>query len=159
VALRSHDSLKSRRSPRIRVPNRERVLFSVRDHRFVGILQRLSLTGGSVVHTEKPLPPGTLAALDLKTVYGKVSAKIEFLHMGADGNAAAQAFRFLRMDDSSTRKLNASIENMQDAGYGDLKLGQPRLGKLVSQGLRTIRDGIQRLYPMRLRQPKVRSRS
>jgi len=97
--------------------------------------------------------------LDLKTVYGKVSAKIEFLHMGADGNAAAQAFRFLRMDDSSTRKLNASIENMQDAGYGDLKLGQPRLGKLVSQGLRTIRDGIQRLYPMRLRQPKVRSRS
>jgi hypothetical protein len=96
--------------------------------------------------------------LDLKTVYGKVSAKIEFLHMGADGNAAAQAFRFLRMDDSSTRKLSASIENMQD-GYSDLKLGQPGLGKLVSQGLRTIRDGILRLHPMRLRQAKVRSRS
>jgi hypothetical protein len=158
VALRSHNSVKSQRPARIRVPNRERVLFRVRDHRFVGILQRLSLTGGSVVHTEKPLPPGTLAALDLKTVYGKVSAKIEFLHMGADGNAAAQAFRFLRMDDSSTRKLSASIENMQD-GYSDLKLGQPGLGKLVSQGLRTIRDGILRLHPMRLRQAKVRSRS
>ena len=141
------------------MPNRERVLFSVRDHRFVGILQRLSLTGGSVVHTEKPLPQGTPATLDLKTVYGKVSAKIEFLHMGADGNVAAQAFRFLRMDDSSKRKLSASIENMQDAGYSDLKLGQPGLGKLVSQGLRTIRDGIQHLYPMRLRQPKVRLRS
>jgi hypothetical protein len=97
--------------------------------------------------------------LDLKTVYGKVSAQIEFLHMAADGNAAAQAFRFLRMDDSSARKLSASIENMQNAGYSDLKLGQPGLGKLVSQGLRTIRDGIERLHRTRLRQPKVRSRS
>ena len=121
------------------------MLFRVRDHRFVGILQRLSLTGGSVIHTEEPLPPGTLAGLDLKTVYGKVTAQIEFLHIGADGNATAQAFRFLGMDDSSTRKLGASIENMQNAGYSDLKIEQPGLAKFVSHGLRTIRDRFQRL--------------
>ena len=86
MALRSPASLKPNRPARIRVPNRERVLFTIRDHRFVGVLQRLSLTGGSVIHTEEPLPQGTLAGLDLRTVFGKVTAQIEFLHVGADGN-------------------------------------------------------------------------
>ena len=74
MALRSPASVKPERPARIRVPNRERVLFTIRDHRFVEVLQRLSLTGGSVIHTEAPLPRGTLASLDLKTVFGKVKS-------------------------------------------------------------------------------------
>jgi hypothetical protein len=94
--------VKRRRPVRIRVPNRERVLITVADQRLVGILQRLSLTGGSVIHTEEPFPRGTLAGLDVKTVFGKVTAQIEFLHTGADGITAAQAFRFVGMAESCT---------------------------------------------------------
>jgi hypothetical protein len=146
MALRSPASLKPDRPARIRVPNRERVLFTIRDHRFVGVLQRLSLTGGSVIHTEQPLPQGTLAGLDLRTVFGKVSAQIEFLHVGADGNTSAQAFRFLGMDDSCTGRLRAAIERMQSAGYSDAEVEGNSLLALASKSLSAVRDYIQRLF-------------
>ena len=139
-------SVKPHRPARIRVPNRERVLFTISDHRFVGVLQRLSLTGGSVIHTEKPLPQGTWARLDLRTVFGKVTSQVEFLHVGADGNRSAQAFRFLSMDDSCTERLRAAIEQMQGAGFSDAEIGQKGLSRLVSQSLSTVRDHIQRFY-------------
>src|ERR1700758_2253422 len=87
MAPRSPASVKPERPARIRVPNRERVLFTIRDHRFVGVLQRLSLTGGSVIHTEAPLPRGTLASLDLKTVFGKVTAQLLFRIRSSDPNS------------------------------------------------------------------------
>ena len=146
MALRSTASVEPERPARIRVPNRERVLFTIRDHRFVGVLQRLSLTGGSVIHTEDPLPRGTLASLDLKTVFGKVTAQIEFLHVGADGNTAVQAFRFLGIDNSCTGRLRAAIERMQGAGYSDAEIGQKGLSRLVTKNLSTVRDHIERLF-------------
>jgi hypothetical protein len=130
------------RPPRIRVPNRERVLFTIMGHRFIGVLQRLSLTGGSVIHTEKPLPKGTLATLDLKTVFGRVTAQIEFLHVGADGNDSAQAFRFLGMDDSCTRRLKTAIERMEDAGYSDVDPSRNGLQAHVSEMLSAARRQI-----------------
>src|SRR5258705_13148942 len=89
---------KGTRAPRIRVPNNERALFPVDNHKFVGVIQRLSLTGGSAVFSERAIPQGTLAEMRLPTVFGKVSAQIEFLLTGADGMPLAQAFRFLQMD-------------------------------------------------------------
>src|SRR6476646_8654137 len=145
MALRPQTSGRSRRPARIRVPNRERVLFTIRDHRFVGVLQRLSLTGGSVTHTEEPPPQGTLAGLDLRTVFGKVSAQIEFLHVGADGNTSAQAFRFLGMDDPCTRRLRAAIQRMQGAGYSDADVEEGSLSALAAKSLSPVRDYIQRL--------------
>ncbi|HEX4921566.1 MAG TPA: hypothetical protein VFV92_12605, partial [Candidatus Bathyarchaeia archaeon] len=136
----------------------ERVLFTIRDHRFVGVLQRLSLTGGSVIHTEAPLPRGTLAGLDLRTVFGKVTAHIEFLHVGADGNTAAQAFRFLGMDDSCTGRLRAAIEQMQGAGYSDAKVEGSSLSTFASKSLRTVRDHILSLYQTGSFRRKVRAR-
>jgi len=158
MALRS-TAVEPERPARIRVPNRERVLFTIRDHRFVGVLQRLSLTGGSVIHTEDPLPRGTLASLDLKTVFGKVTAQIEFLHVGADGNTAAQAFRFLGMDDSCTGRLRAAIERMQGAGYSDAEIGQNGLSRLVAKNLSTVRDHIERLFQTGSPRRKARARS
>jgi hypothetical protein len=76
---------KSSRPPRIRVPNGERALFTVDAARFVGVIQQLSLTGGSTVLPKGPVPHGTVADMSLKTVFGRVDAKIEFLHTGADG--------------------------------------------------------------------------
>jgi len=159
MAVRSPASVKPERPARIRVPNRERVLFTIRDHRFVGVLQRLSLTGGSVIHTEDPLPQGTLASLDLKTVFGKVTAQIEFLHVGADGNAVAQAFRFLGMDDSCTRRLRTAIERMQGAGYSDAEIRQNGLSRLVAKNLGTVRDHIERFFQTGSPRRKARARS
>jgi hypothetical protein len=87
------------RPPRIRVPNNERVLFTANTRNFVGVVQRLSLTGGSVILSKGPVPEGTLAEMALNTVFGKVTAHIQFLQTGAEGILFAQAFRFLDMDD------------------------------------------------------------
>jgi hypothetical protein len=159
MAARLQKRVKRERPGRIRVPNRERVLLTVADQKFVGILQRLSLTGGSVIHTEEPFPQGTLAGLDLKTVFGKVTAQIEFLHTGADGIAAAQAFRFRGMEGSCTKRLRAAIEQMEGAGFSDVEIGQSGLARFVSQGLRKLRNHMQQLSGSGASPKKTRDRS
>jgi hypothetical protein len=77
-------SRKSTRPPRIRVPNHEHALFTVNNQKFVGVIQQLSLTGGSAILSKGPIPQGTLADMGLNPVFGKVRAQIQFLHRGAD---------------------------------------------------------------------------
>src|ERR1700687_3258064 len=108
------------RPPRIRVPNQERALFTVDNEKFVGIVQRLSGTGGSALLVKGPILEGTLGAMALSTVFGKVNAHIEFLHTGADGVPLAQAFRFLAMDAESSKRFNAAAKQMQIAGFADV---------------------------------------
>ena len=100
----SQKSWRNARPPRIRVPNNEKALFTVENQQFVGVVQRLSLTGGSSILSKGPVPHGMMAEMALKTVFGKVTAQIQFLQTGADGNPTAQAFSFLSMD--GTRTLN-----------------------------------------------------
>jgi len=107
------------RAPRIRVPNSEPALFSIDGTRFVGVLQRLSLTGGSAVLSKGPIPHGTMGDIAMNTVFGKVSAHIEFLQTGADGVPLAQAFRFLAMGDASAKRFAAAAERMEREGYSD----------------------------------------
>ena len=107
------------RPPRIRVPNKERAIFAVENQKFVGPSQRLSLTGGSALLSKGPIPNGTLGEMTLGTVFGKVNADIEFLHTGADGVPLAQAFRFLSMDDASSKRFRAAARPMQTAGFAD----------------------------------------
>jgi hypothetical protein len=152
-------SAKSPRPERIRVPNREPALLTVDGHKFVGILQRLSLSGGSVIHTEQPFPRGTVAELALKTVFGKVTAQIEILHTGADGIAAAQAFRFVSMNATCTRRLKAAIDKMRIAGFSDAEVEQKALAKFLSQGLNTLRDHIGRLPLLGVPGQKVREKT
>jgi len=57
----------------------------VDESKFVGVIQRLSLTGGSAVLAKGPIPRGAMGEMILNTVFGKVSAQIEFLQTGADG--------------------------------------------------------------------------
>lgn len=119
---------KHSRPPRIRVPNQERAIFTVDDHKFLGIVQRLSATGGSVLLAKGPLPEGKPGEMTLGTVFGKVNASIEFLQTGADGVPLAQAFRFLAMDKVSTRRFNAAAEKMQSAGFADAEQKQTPVG-------------------------------
>ena len=131
------------RSPRIRVPNQERALFTVDSQNFVGVIKRLSLTGGSVIPAKGALPQGTLAEMGLNTVFGKARAHIEFLHTGADGIPSAQAFRFLAMDDLSRERFSAAVEQMQRAGFSDAEEKQESFD-LLHQRLDHLRQGIRR---------------
>lgn len=133
------------RPPRIRVPNSERALFAVDGQKFVGVLQRLSLTGGSAVLSKGFVAHGTLAEIGLNTVFGKVRAQIQFLHTGADGTPLAQAFRFLDMDDVSSRRFAAAAKQMQSAGFSDQKAQENSLGDVASQTLSKLRESISRL--------------
>jgi hypothetical protein len=150
--LSKHD-----RPPRIRVPNQERALFTVDNQKFVGIVQRLSVTGGSALLAKGPIPEGTLGAMALSTVFGKVNAHIEFLHTGADGVPLAQAFHFLAMDAESTKRFNAAAEQMQSAGFADVEQKQiPLDGALESW--RKLRDSVRQLSGMLTSGRRMRSK-
>lgn len=123
---------KHNRPPRIRVPNQERAIFTVEDQKFLGTIQRLSLTGGSVLLAKGPLPEGSTGEITLGTVFGSVNAHIEFLQTGADGVPLAQAFRFLAMDDVSTKRFNAAAEKMQSAGFADVEQGQTPVDRMFA---------------------------
>jgi hypothetical protein len=136
---------KRTRPPRIRVPNSERALFVVDASKFVGVIQRLSLTGGSAILSKGPIPPGTLAKMGLNTVFGQVTAQIEFLQTGADGIPLAQAFRFIAMSSISSERFAAAVSQMESAGFSDVEATETPLGDLASQSVSKLRDSIRRL--------------
>ena len=133
---------KGARAPRIRVPNNERALFTVDNHKFVGVIQRLSLTGGSAILSKGPIPQGTLAEMRLNTVFGKVTAQIEFLHTAAE-SPLAQAFCFLHMDDVSCERFSAAAKQMERAGFSDV---EEKGGDLASQGLSKLLESIRAIF-------------
>jgi hypothetical protein len=145
MAKQSQKPGKNSRPPRIRVPNKERALFTVEANRFVGVIRRLSLTGGSAILSNGPIPQGTLAQMDLGTVFGKVTAQIEFIHSGADGIALAQAFRFVDMDDLSSKRFSAAVRQMEKAGFSDVDEQESPLGTLASETLSRLLDSVRRL--------------
>ncbi len=142
MANKSQKPGKSNRPPRIRVPNNEKALFTVDAKKFVGVLRRLSLTGGSAVLSNGPIPEGTMADMDLGTVFGKVSAQIQFMHSGADGLPTAQAFRFINMDDVSSKRFSAAAKKMEKAGFSDAGAKGNAFGDLASQTLSKLRNSI-----------------
>jgi hypothetical protein len=144
VRQKSQKSSIRARAPRIRVPNSERAVFTVDTAHFVGVIQRLSLTGGSAVLSKGPIPRGTMGDIALSTVFGRVDAKIEFLQTGADGVPLAQAFRFITMDDSSTDRFAAAAKQMVEAGFSDVPQEKPA-GLAGAQNLNRLLDSVRRL--------------
>jgi hypothetical protein len=143
LPLMSSKQPKRTRPPRIRVPNQERALFVVDGDKFVGVIQRLSLTGGSAVLAKGPIPEGSLGRMGLKTVFGNVTAQIQFLHSGADGVPLAQAFRFLEMDNVSWRRFSDAAKQMESAGFSDAE--EKGFVDLASRGLGKLGQSIRRL--------------
>lgn len=107
------------RPPRIRVPHQQKAIFTIDEHKLVGVVRRLSLTGGSALLVKGPIPRGTLGEMLFATVFGKVKAHIEFLHMGADGVPLAQAFTFITMDPLSRQRLKKALEEMNTSEFSD----------------------------------------
>jgi len=133
------------RAPRIRVPNSERAVFTADDRSFVGVIQRLSLSGGSAVLAKGPIPHGTMGTMSLGTVFGKVSAQIEFLQTGADGVPLAQAFRFLAMDDASAKRFAAAAKQMEKEGFSDADSGSASHSGRASHALGQLLHSVRRL--------------
>lgn len=139
------DKARKGRPPRIRVPNEEKVIFTVDHQKFLGIVQRLSLTGGSALLVKGSFPVGTLAEMALGTVFGRVNAHIEFLHLGADGAPQVQAFRFVAMDDLSTKRFNAAVRQMQTAGFSDAAEPKPTVIDTARESWNKLRASVRQL--------------
>ena len=107
------------RPPRIRVPRQQKAIFTVDTEKRLGVLQRLSLTGGSALLTTGPIPEGTLGELQFATVFGSVKAHIEFLRSGVDGVPHAQAFAFVTMDGLSSQRLAKALHEMNTLEFSD----------------------------------------
>ncbi len=142
---KSQKTPKNPRAPRIRVPNSERALFSVHENRFVGVLMRLSLSGGSAVLSKGPITPGTMGNITMMTVFGKVNAQVEFLHTGADGVPLAQAFRFLTMEDESLQRFTAAAKQMEEEGFSDAVAQPSGLSAPASETLGLLLHSVRRL--------------
>ena len=139
-----HTTQSSKRPPRIRVPNNERALFIIDSQKFVGVLKKISLTGGSAILAKGPIAHGTFGEMGLNTIFGKVKAQIQFLQSGADGIPLAQAFRFVDMDSTSRARFAAAAEKMQRAGFSDAKT-ETKTMDLAVQSLSKLRDSIRYL--------------
>ena len=138
------DKPRKNRPPRIRVPHQQKAIFTVDNQKFVGIVQRLSLTGGSALLVKGPIPEGTLGEMGLGTVFGKVNAHIEFLHAGADGVPLAQAFAFLAMDSVSSKRFRTAVEQMETPDFSDV--GQRQTA--IDAAFETLRESVRQLSGM-----------
>ena len=83
--------------------------------------------------------------MGLKTVFGQVTAQIQFLRAGAEGIPLAQAFRFLGMDEVSSRRFALAAEQMQSAGFSDMEAGGKSFEGVASQTLSKLWKSVQRL--------------
>jgi len=142
----THSIRKSRkpRAPRIRVPHQQKAIFTVGNEKLIGVVQRLSLTGGSTLLGKGPIPTGTLGEVVFGTIFGKVNAHIEFLHTGADGMPLAQAFAFLAMDDRSTQRFRKALEEMHTSDHSVPVSKQTP----IEVAFATLRESIRQLSAM-----------
>ena len=145
---------RKQRPPRIRVPHQQKAIFTVDNHKVVGVVQRLSLTGGSALLVKGPIPEGTLGQMVFGTVFGKVNAHIEFLHTGADGVPLAQAFAFLTMDEISSQRFKTALEEMSDSDLSDLVQKQTT----IDAAFETLRESVRQLSGMLNSVRRTRSR-
>lgn len=106
------------RSPRVSVPNQERVLVRIGNIQEAGILCTLSATGGAM-RLGRPYGVGTLADLTLNTTAGKVTAALEFLKTRVVGVRDAQAFRFVHMEPVDRLRLQRVLEQLRGQGFGE----------------------------------------
>jgi hypothetical protein len=88
----------------------------------------------------------------IRTVFGKVSANVEFLQTCADGVPLSQAFRFLTMEQRSSERLLAATQLMEQEGLSDappVKAAANATSGVLSLLLNSIRRIAAALQPQR----------
>jgi hypothetical protein len=82
----------------------------------------------------------------MNTVYGKVTAQVEFLQTGADGIPLAQAFRFLAMEERSSQRFAAAAKQMEKEGFSDAPAArESTLSSPASETLGLLLHSVRRL--------------
>jgi len=137
------------------VPHQQKAIFTLDSKKVVGVVQRLSLTGGSALLMQGPIPEGTLGEMAFGTVFGRVNANIEFLHTGADGVPLAQAFAFLTMDDRSSHRFKNALEEMHTSDLADFAPKQTQIDVAFDK----LRESIRQLSGILNSARQKRSRS
>jgi hypothetical protein len=134
------------------VPNQQKAIFTVDSQKLVGVVHRLSLTGGSALLVRGPIPEGTLGEIVFGTVFGKVNAHVQFLHTGADGVPLAQAFAFITMDALSSKRFKRALEEMETSDLSDHVPTQTPF----DSAFETLRQSVRQLSGMlnSVRQPR-----
>ena len=122
---------KRTRSPRFSVPNNQQALISIGPEQFRGILQVLSLTGGTI-RLQKRFPHGTFADIGIKTNAGAFSAAIELLYMAAEN---VQAFRFIAMGPMARSRLAKGLDTLRLEGFAVQKTVLDRLRSFAKHAL------------------------
>lgn len=134
IAKQGHDSV---RAPRVNVPNKERAVVAFGAQRTVGVLFKLSITGGSL-RLSKPIDKGTVADLTIRATSGPITSAIEFLGAADKGAPPAQAFRFIHMGPAESRRLENALEEIRRQGFGEKQ--DWRFHPLTRSALRTVKS-------------------
>ena len=138
--LRKIEKSRRPRPPRIRVPNQQKAIFTVDNKKIIGVVQRLSSTGGSALLMKGPIPKGTLGEMLFATVFGKVKAHIEFLQLGADGVPLSQAFTFITMSGTSSQRLHQALQEMNTSDFSDTTVKEGSLNMAFDKLRQSIRQ-------------------
>ena len=134
IAKQSRDSV---RAPRVRVPNKEQAVVVLGTHKVIGVLCKLSLTGGSL-RLSKSVSRGTVADLTVRATSGPITCAIEFLGPADKGTPPAQAFRFIHMAPAESKRLENALEAIRKEGFGEKQ--DWRFHPLTRGALRTVRS-------------------
>jgi hypothetical protein len=100
-----------------------------------------------------PIAPGTMGDIAVRTTFGKVTAHVEFLQTCADGVPLAQAFRFLAMEEKSSKRLMAATRQMEKQGLSDTLPVGPQAtsaSEVLSLLLKSVRGIALALIPQRV---------
>jgi hypothetical protein len=106
-----------KRSPRVRVPNDEKVRFNIEGSLFSAVLHKLSMTGG-LAQVPAVVREGNIAEVKLNTTLGPVSGLVEFLRPQKSA-PGSQPFRFIALGDGDYKRLQSTLLVMRKLGLGD----------------------------------------
>jgi hypothetical protein len=105
------------RAPRVRLPDKGKVKFSLDGNLIPGVLHMLSATGG-VAQFPGAVRAGELAELQIECNSGVIIALVEVLSPLKGSAASMRPFRFVALGDEDQQRLSTVITRMQDKGHG-----------------------------------------
>ena len=125
------------RAPRVNVPNKEQAIVTLGAKHVLGVLCKLSISGGSL-RMSKPLAKGTVADLTIRSTSGPIKSAVEFLGPANRGALPPQAFRFIHMGPAESRRLENSLDEIRKQGFGEKQ--DWRFHPLTRSALRTVKS-------------------
>jgi hypothetical protein len=101
------------------VPYQQKALFTVDNQKLVGVVQRLSLTGGSALLMRGTIAEGTLGEILFATACEKVMHILNSCMWVRTAVPLPQAFALIRMDATSNPCLTKALEEMNTSEFSD----------------------------------------